>query len=102
MDVAPRGSVTVELRQVERQVQILKAVANETRLRIVAILADEAMCVGDLAEQLDCPQSVVSQHLRILRMNQLVSKRRENGYSVYSLAEPRLKQLLRCVRACHQ
>ena len=96
------GVVTVELGPVERQVQILKAVAHETRLRIVAILADQATCVSDLADALDCPQSVISQHLRILRMNKLVSKKHENGYSVYSLAEPRLRQLLRCVRACQE
>jgi hypothetical protein len=42
----------------------------------------------------------VSQELRILRMSGLVGAERSGGFASYSLAEPRLKELLKCLDKC--
>ena len=46
---------------------VLKALADETRLRILESLLAEEKCVSDLVRELGCTQPHVSHHLRILR-----------------------------------
>ncbi|MFA5516787.1 MAG: metalloregulator ArsR/SmtB family transcription factor, partial [Desulfuromonadales bacterium] len=54
-----------------------KAISDETRLRILAILTRGELCVCDLMAILDLPQSTVSRHLATLRHAGLVEDRRQ-------------------------
>jgi len=53
----------------------LKLFGDPTRLRILALLADEELTVGDVAKALDLSQSRVSNHLRHLREARLLTER---------------------------
>ena len=79
---------------------ILKALAHPSRLRIVAALSEGGVSVGGLAERLGLPQAIASQQLRILRSEGLVASERSEGYAIYALAEPRLRELLKCLEKC--
>jgi DNA-binding transcriptional ArsR family regulator len=79
---------------------ILKALAHPARLRIVAALSEGRVSVGDLARRLDLPQAIVSQQLRIIRSEGLVASERSAGFALYSLAEPRMRNLLKCLEKC--
>lgn len=83
-----------------RLADTLKAVAHPVRMQILALLCEGDTHVNDMAERVGASQSVVSQQLRILRMNGLVGVKRERGFAIYSLAEPRLRDLLGCVAQC--
>ncbi|MFW6136335.1 MAG: ArsR/SmtB family transcription factor [Chloroflexota bacterium] len=77
-----------------RLAPFFKALADETRLRLVALLARQepgsALCVGRLAAELDTTSSNVSQHLRVLKDLGLVHRERR-GYRIhYFLDEERL------------
>ena len=78
----------------------MKALGHPLRLQIVAILSETDAHVNALAEELDVPQSAVSQHLRILRMEGLVDVVRKDGFAHYSLNEPKIKTLLSCMEGC--
>jgi ArsR family transcriptional regulator len=80
--------------------EILKAVAHPLRLQIVDVLTQEKLHVGALAERLDARQPIVSQQLRILRMQRLVRARRDGGLVVYELAQPELRKLVSCMKCC--
>jgi ArsR family transcriptional regulator len=80
--------------------EILRAVAHPLRLRIIAILCTEDVHVTALAERLGAKQAIVSQQLRSLRMLRLVDGKRENGLVRYRLAEPHLRELVRCLSGC--
>jgi len=80
---------------------VLKALAHPARLRIVAALCEGEESVIGLAERLGVPQAIVSQQLRILRMSGLVAAERSNGFARYSLAQPRLRELVSCLEGCH-
>ena len=80
--------------------EILKAIANPTRLRLVAALCEGPSVVGALAERLGVPPAIVSQELRILRMGGLVGAERSGGFANYSLAEAGLKDLIKCLEKC--
>ena len=63
-----------------------KALADETRLRILALLlTQEELCVCDLIAALKLPQSTVSRHLAYLRKNGLVIDRRCGNWMYYSI-----------------
>jgi len=80
-------------------VELLKALADETRLRIMRILAkcDSNLCVCEIVDALDLPQYLVSHHLSILRHAGAVEDSRQGTwvmYAVHPLASPVLAALL--------
>ena len=60
----------------------LRAMANETRLRILCVLFDGEMPVNQIAESVDQSLSAVSQHLSKLKAEGLVTSRRD-GQTIF-------------------
>jgi ArsR family transcriptional regulator len=82
---------------------LFKGFADPIRIRILNILVPGELCVCDLVELLDVPQSTISRHLRYLRRAGLVEVSREWKYAHYRLADPAHpvgRTLLGCVRSC--
>jgi ubiquinone/menaquinone biosynthesis C-methylase UbiE/DNA-binding transcriptional ArsR family regulator len=69
----------------ERQSGLLKALADETRLRLVRLLSIETLNVQELCDILEMAQPKVSRHLSILRAVQLVKDQRDGSRVYYSL-----------------
>lgn len=65
----------------------LRILGDETRLRIVRLLKEESLNVGELMGILGLAQPTVSKHLAELRRVGLVEVERASGYSFYRLAE---------------
>ena len=77
---------------------ILKALSDPTRLRLLALLQREELSVAELQEILGMAQSRISSQLALLRQAGLVSDRREGKKAFYSLRPslaPRALALLR-------
>ena len=66
--------------------RMLKALGNENRLMILCLLAEGERSVGQLNERLDLSQSALSQHLAVLRQEELVVTRRDAQTIYYTLA----------------
>jgi ArsR family transcriptional regulator len=72
----------------KQKVQIFKALADETRLRILALLLSEGeLCVCDIIAALKLPQSTISRHLAYLRRAEWVKDRRCGLWIYYSLRD---------------
>jgi len=72
-----------------KEVNVFKALSDETRLRIMNLLAHEdEMCVSDLATLLGVHQSKISRHLTVLRNAGLVEPRRDGVRVFYRFVEP--------------
>jgi len=65
--------------------QILKALADESRLRIINLLLTHDLCVGALASHLGISKAAVSQHLQILRKAGLVKGEKRGYWTHYSV-----------------
>lgn len=77
-----------------------KVLADPTRLRLAALLADHGeTCVCELAAALDVPDFRVSRHLGIMKLHGLVGARRQGTWMHYRLAPPR-GRLDECLQAC--
>jgi len=95
-----RSGISQDAHRAAHIADILKALSHPIRLRIISLLDAGPMHVNAMAEALECQQAVISQQLRILRMRGLVQATRVNGFANYELAEPRLRELLRCMEGC--
>jgi hypothetical protein len=81
----------------ERLLGFFKALANETRLRIVGILANREASVSDLADLLEVREPTVSHHLSILKELDLVRMEAQGNVHIYSLNEDALLDMKRDV-----
>lgn len=66
---------------------LLKALTDETRLRILALLGQGELCVCDLMAGLQLPQSTVSRHLALLKSAGWLTDRRQGLWMYYRLAD---------------
>ena len=75
----------------------LKALADETRLRIFVLLTRQELCVCEIEDMLNLSQSLVSNHLAVLRQAGLVKARRdaEDARWIFYRADPEAAAALR-------
>lgn len=66
--------------------KVFKALADGTRLRILALLANNEVCVCHMHDSLGLPQPTVSRHLAYLRKSGLVVARRDGVWMHYRVA----------------
>ncbi len=71
-----------------KSVQLFRALADETRLRILNLLARGELCVCEIEHALVIGQSKASRHLAYLRNAGLVTDRREGPWMYYAVADP--------------
>lgn len=86
-------------------VEIYKGLGDETRLRILNLLAASPLCVCHFQGILGRSQVVISQHLAYLRERKLVSARRYRHWMIYSLPEKfplGLKANLECLKEARE
>ena len=74
--------------------ETFKVLGDPTRLRIAYALAQEELCVCDLATVLGVSQSVVSHSLRALRQMRLVRYRKAGKIAYYSLDDDHISAML--------
>ncbi len=86
----------MEGRDYERDALVLRALANESRLRIVERLGSEQACVCELTEMLGLDQSTVSKHLTVLKAADIVSGVRRGNHIYYRLLAPCVLGFLNC------
>jgi ArsR family transcriptional regulator, arsenate/arsenite/antimonite-responsive transcriptional repressor len=65
---------------------VFKALADKTRLRILALLGNNEVCVCHIHDSLGLPQPTVSRHLAYLRKSGLVAARRDGVWMHYQIS----------------
>ena len=87
----PGGSSLMDFDAMQRNandaVNLLKGLANESRLMIMCVLSEGEVSVGQLNQRIKLSQSALSQHLAVLREQGLVQTRRESQTIFYRLAD---------------
>lgn len=86
-------------------VELYKGLGDETRLRILNLLAVSPLCVCHVQGVLGKSQVLISQHLAYLRQRKLVTARRYRHWMIYALPSvrpPALEANLRCLQEAAQ
>jgi DNA-binding transcriptional ArsR family regulator len=79
-----------------RQARVLKALANESRLKIVNRLSRGECSVGELTDMIGSDPSTVSKHLAVLRAHGIVNDRRDGNVVYYTLLTPCVMNFFSC------
>jgi ArsR family transcriptional regulator, lead/cadmium/zinc/bismuth-responsive transcriptional repressor len=78
----------------ERAAAIFRAMGDVNRLRLLSLLAKSEMCVTELTVALNDNLPAISQRLKLLRAERLVSPRRKGKHIFYSLADNHIAELV--------
>lgn len=80
--------------QARKASDLLKALSHEVRLLILCLLSEGEKSVSELEEILTMPQAAVSQQLARLRMEGLVTSRREGRLIYYSIRDDEVSSII--------
>jgi ArsR family transcriptional regulator len=78
--------------------KIFKALSDQTRLRIVELLAKKEICACEFVPLTKKAQPTVSQHLRVLENAGIIKSRKDGKMVIYSLANPKVIDMIRIAK----
>lgn len=78
----------------EKESQIIKALANPIRLKMVGLLLNDECCVSDVTNILGISQSTTSQHLGILKYNGIVFPKKHGTKTCYIVDNAEVKEII--------
>lgn len=81
----------------EKVVNIFKAFADETRLKIINCIFDEAKSVKTISTMINATQSAVSHQIHILKINGILKKERKGKEVYYSLDDEHIKMIVKAM-----
>src|SRR5262245_44997728 len=88
----PQSSRPLDVLQSDVCADRLKALGEPLRLRIVDLLRNGELTVGDISEKLDTELVTISHHLQILKNADLVTPRRDGRFIYYGLCKDLLQK----------
>ena len=80
------------------QVRVLKAFCDENRLKVLQMLRGGEKCACKLLENLECGQSGLSYHMKILVESGVVTGRQSGKWTYYSLSQEGSQSALNLVQ----
>ncbi|MCS6777503.1 MAG: metalloregulator ArsR/SmtB family transcription factor [Chloroherpetonaceae bacterium] len=90
----------IEMQVLEQVAPMIRSVAHPIRLRILDYLEQEGepRTVTEIMRAAEASQAVVSQQLRVLRNQGILTARRQKNYIYYSLQNRNVLRILECIR----
>ena len=86
-------------RAYEFQTEILKAIAQETRLSIIELLRDCERCVCEIFPAINQEQSNVSRHLNVMQKAGILTRRKEGLRIFYAVKHPEVLAIIELAAA---
>ncbi len=92
----------VDIEHLEIVAARLKAIAHPLRIAIISLLQEQPkLSVSEIYKKLNIEQSISSHHLNILKINGILSCKREGKLMYYSLKSQTLTKILDCINNCN-
>ncbi len=88
----------MEESQIEDIAKLLKTMSHPIRLKILCLLQDRELTVGDLHKEVQTTNANVSQHLSILRNQGIITYRKDANFIYNRITEGRVTELIRTMR----
>jgi ArsR family transcriptional regulator len=92
------GPLRASLGEVAGLSELFKALADETRVKILYLLSQQELCVCDLAFILEMSMPAVSHHLRLLKALRLARSRKAGKLVFYRLEDNHVLSLIEQAR----
>ena len=85
-----------KIKDYQKDSEVLKALGHPVRLRIITGLVRHGECnVNLIVEELQIPQSTISQHLGILKSKGIIEARKEGVKTCYRVVDQRVYDIIR-------
>ena len=81
--------------QIEAMAKMLKSMSHPIRLKILCLLQDKELSVGELREQVKTTNANVSQHLNILRGQGIIDYRKDANFIYHKITDKRILELIK-------
>ena len=81
--------------QIEVMAKILKSMSHPIRLKILCLLQDKELSVGEIREQVQTTNANVSQHLNILRGQGIIDYRKDANFIYNKIIDKRILELIK-------
>jgi ArsR family transcriptional regulator, zinc-responsive transcriptional repressor len=88
----------IPMETLEVVARALRVLAHPVRLKLVELLLDEEVPVGELADRVGIAPHVASQHLNNLRAHGLLAARRDGKSVLYRVVGPEAVNVIECIR----
>ena len=79
--------------------ECLRALGHPMRLRILLILEEARLTVGELAELCEIKSHVASEHLRLMMRCGFLSQEKKGQKTYYQISEPHVFSILACIKS---
>lgn len=96
-----RGTVhkPIPMEVLEHSARVLRVLAHPQRLKIIELLADRELTVGEVADAVGIAPNACSQHMNIMKAHGVLSSVRNGKVMYYHVEDPNALNVLACIRA---
>lgn len=84
--------------QIDAMSKLLKSMSHPIRLKILCLLQDKELSVGDIRDQVETTNANVSQHLNILRSQGIIDYRKDANFIYNRITDRRIIDLIQTMR----
>jgi DNA-binding transcriptional ArsR family regulator len=91
--------VVMEEQVIELMAEILKALAQSTRLKILEFLRKGEKCICEIVPAIDGEQSNISRHISVMQKSHLVTTRKDGVRLMIKIKDPKIYDILDQVTA---
>ena len=88
----------MEQKEIEPLADLLKSIAHPIRLKILCLLQEGEMTVGDIKSEVHTTHANISQHLSILRNQGIIDFRRDANFIFNRINDERVTKLIKTLR----
>ncbi len=85
------------LEKLQEAAECLRTLAHPTRLRMVQLMLQGELTVGEIARACDIPSHMASEHLRMMQHCGLLARRQAGRRIYYQVCEPTVERLMDCI-----
>jgi ArsR family transcriptional regulator len=85
-------------KEIELLSELLKSIAHPIRLKILCLLQEREMTVGDIRNEVQTTHANVSQHLGILRSHGIIDFRKDANFIYNRISDDRMTELIKSMR----
>ncbi|MDW7772361.1 MAG: metalloregulator ArsR/SmtB family transcription factor [Desulfobulbaceae bacterium] len=88
----------MEYKQIESLSNLLKSISHPIRLKILCLLQERELTVGEIRDEVKTSHANVSQHLSILRNQGIIDFRKDSNFIYNRIADNRITELIKTMR----
>lgn len=88
----------MEYSEVENLSSLLKSISHPIRLKILCLLQEKEMTVGEIRNEVETTHANISQHLSILRNQGVIDFRKDSNFIHNRIADERVTELMKTMR----